>query len=195
MTALLELPGVRERVQGLSVEGYHRLGELGILGHNVELLRGIVITKMPKSPLHEVVAQKLMKRLLAQVPEGFEVRREGPLTLRDSEPEPDLSVVQGQPDDWATAHPSNAQLVIEVAVSSRAVDESKAEIYAEAGIPEYWLVRPEDRVVDVYSRPTLGGYFSKITLSERESLRCASVPGVELPIAEILPPVSASGAA
>src|SRR5712675_1067218 len=105
MTALLELPGFRERVQGLSVEGYHRLAELGMLGEDVELLRGLVITKMSKSPVHELVCQKLMKRLLAQVPEGFEVRREGPLTLRDSEPEPDISVVHGQPDDWAKAHP------------------------------------------------------------------------------------------
>lgn len=186
MTALLELPDVRERVQRLSVEGYHRLGELGIFGKNVELLRGIVIAKVSKSPLHELVAQKLMKRLLAQVPAGLEVRKEGPLTLRDSEPEPDLSVVQGKPEDWATAHPSTAHLVIEVAVSSRAVDESKAEIYAEAGIAEYWLVRPEDRVVDVYSRPTSGGYFSKVTLSERERLQCASVPGVAFLIADIL---------
>ena len=58
MTALLELPAFRERVHGLSVEDYHRLGELGILSRDVELLRGIVVTKMPKTPLHELVAQK-----------------------------------------------------------------------------------------------------------------------------------------
>lgn len=41
MTALLELPAVRERVHLMSVEDYHRLGELGVLSHDVELLRGI----------------------------------------------------------------------------------------------------------------------------------------------------------
>src|SRR5438876_8537599 len=104
MTALLDLPAVRQRVHLMSVDEYHRAGETGVLSEDVELLRGIVVTKMPKSPLHELVSQKLMKRLLTQAPEGFEVRREGPLTLRDSEPEPDLSVVRGKPDDWATAH-------------------------------------------------------------------------------------------
>src|SRR5262245_3154115 len=142
MTSLLELPAFRERVHRTSVEEYHRLGELGVLSEEVELLRGIVVTKMPKSPLHELVAQKLMQCLLATVPSDFVVRREGPLTLRDSEPEPDLSVVHGQPDDWAAAHPSTAHLVVEVAVSSAVLDEGKAEIYAEADIPEYWLVRP-----------------------------------------------------
>ena len=187
MTALLELPDFRERVQGLSVAGYHRLGELGMLAENVELLRGIVVTKMSKSPLHELVCQKLMKRLLRLVPGGFEVRREGPLTLRDSEPEPDISVVRGQPDDWVKAHPASAQLVVEVALSSAALDEGKGAIYAEAGIPEYWLVRPAERAVDVYRQPASDGYRSKTTLTEKDTLRSANLPGVEFALIEILP--------
>ena len=153
MTSLLEPLAFRDLVHRTPVEDYHRAGETGVLSDDVELLRGIVVTKMPKSPLHELVAQKLPKRLLAQVPNDFEVRRETPLTLRDSAPEPDISVVRGKPDDWATAHPSTAHLVIEVAVTSTALDEGKAKIYAEAGLAEYWLVRPEDRAVGVFREP------------------------------------------
>jgi len=187
MTALLELPAFRQRVHSLSIEGYHRLGELGMLSEDVELLRGIVVTKMPKSPLHELVSQKLMWLLLARVPNGFEVRREGPLTLRDSEPEPDISVVRGKADDWAKAHPATAHLVVEVSVSSVALDEGKAEIYAEAGIPEYWLVRPEDRAMDIYREPASGGYLSRTAVSEGDTLRSTSIPGNEFAVAEILP--------
>lgn len=187
MTSLLELPAFRQRVHLLSVEEYHRLGELGMLSEDVELLRGIVVTKMPKSPLHELVAHKLMRCLLAKMPHGFEVRRESPLTLRSSEPEPDLSVVRGKADDWAKAHPSTAHLVVEVAVSSLGIDEGKAEIYAEAGIPEYWLVRPEERAVDVYREPTVEGYLSRTTLSGNSTLCCASIPGVALSLTDILP--------
>ena len=187
MTSLLELPAFRQQVHLLSVEEYHRLGELGMLSEAVELLRGIVVTKMPKSPLHELVAHKLMLCLLAKAPDGFEVRRESPLTLRGSEPEPDLSIVWGKPDDWAKAHPSTAHLVVEVAVSSAALDEGKAEIYAEAGIPEYWLVRPEERAVDVYREPTAEGYLSRTTIAGKDILSCASIPGVELALADILP--------
>jgi len=187
MTALLELPAFRERVRGLSVEGYHRLGELGLLSDDVELLRGLVVTKMSKSPLHELVAQKLMRLLLARVPSGFEVRPERPLTLSDSEPEPDISVVRGTPDDWATGHPTTAHLVVEVSVSSASLDEGKGDIYAEAGILEYWLVRPEDRAVDVYRQHMRNGYSSKTTLRENDTLRSTSLPGVEFVIVEILP--------
>ncbi len=188
MTDLLELPTVRgSGMQGLSVEGYHRLGEAGMLSRNVELLRGIVVSKMPKSPLHELVAQKILELLLNKAPPGFCVRKEGPLTLPDSEPEPDVSVVAGRADDWATAHPSTAQLAVEVAVSSTALDESKAEIYAEAGIAEYWLVRPEARAIDIFTQPSGGQYLSKITVTENQTLRSASLPGVEFQVADALP--------
>jgi Uma2 family endonuclease len=187
MTALLELPAFRERVHGLSVEDYHRLGELGILSTDVELLRGIVVTKMPKTPLHELVAQKLLHILIAHVPKGFTVRPERPLTTRDSEPEPDISVVRGKPDDWVRAHPSTAELVVEVAVSSVLFDARKGEIYAEAGVPEYWVVRAEERELDVYSTPTREGYACKNTLREKDVLVCKSLTGIQFTVAEILP--------
>lgn len=187
MTALLDLPAVRQQVHLMSVEEYHRAGETGVLSNNVELLRGIVIRKMPKSPLHEVVVQKLTDLLLAQVPKEFKVRREGPLTLRGSEPEPDISVVKGKPDDWAKAHPSTAELVIEVAISSVALDESKAELYAEARVPEYWLVRPGERAMDVYRKPTSAGYLLRRTFSEHDRVVCESLPMVELLVADVLP--------
>jgi len=188
MTSLLESPAVREQVHRMSVEEYHRAGETGVLSEEVELLRGIVVTKMPKSPLHEFVAQKLTDLLLAKVPAGFKVRTERPLTLRDSEPEPDISVVMGKPEDWLAAHPSTAHLVIEVAVSSEVVDERKADIYAEAGIPEYWLVRPENRTAEIYREPTPDGYLFRRALTEHDALNCASFPALEFSVKEILPP-------
>jgi Uma2 family endonuclease len=187
MTSLLELPAVRERVHRMSVAEYHRAGEAGVISEDVELLRGLIVNKMAKSPLHEFVSQKLMYLLLALLPKMFQLRREGPLTLRDSEPEPDLSVVRGQPEDWAAAHPSTAHLVIEVAVTSAAMDEGKADIYSEAGIPEYWLVRADVRTVDVYREPTAEGYRSKVTLNAGENLRCASVPEIAFEVGEIFP--------
>ena len=185
MTSLLELPTVRERVHRMSVAEYHRAAEAGAISENVELLRGFIFTKMAKSPLHEFIAHRLLKLLMLLVPRGFEVRHEAPLTLRDSEPEPDLSVVSGQEADWMEGHPSQAQLVVEVAVTSATVDESKAEIYAEAGIPEYWLVRAQERTVDIYREPTPEGYRHKITVAAPDTLSCASLPGVSFPVADI----------
>lgn len=187
MTSLLELPDVRERMHRMTVQDYHRAGEIGVLSEDVELLRGFVVTKMPKSPLHEFVSQNLMECLLAQLPAGFKVRPKRPLTLRDSEPEPDLSVVRGKTEDWISSHPSTADLVIEVAISSSAIDESKAQIYAEAGIPEYRLIRPEERTADVFRQPSGNKYLSKTSLTERDVLRPATIPGIKIPLKSILP--------
>lgn len=188
MTPLLDLPAVRQRVYPVSVEAYHRLGELGELAEDVELLRGLVVKKMPKSPLHEFVAQILMELLLRLVPPGFTLRPERPLSLAGSEPEPDLAIVPGQATDWLRAHPTTAALVIEVAVSSVELDEGKAGIYAEAGIPEYWIVQPEQRTVTVYREPAGDRYQARTVLSDEAQLRCAALPGVEFPVASILPP-------
>jgi Uma2 family endonuclease len=187
MTALLDLPAVRQQLHLWSVEDYRRAGETGVLKKDVELLRGIVVTKMPKSPLHELVAGKLAEILLQQVPKQFKVRREAPLTFKDSEPEPDISVVNGKWDDWQANHPSTASLVVEVAITSEALDVTKAEIYAEAGIAEYWLVRPERRSVEVHRGPGRHGYTATHSLHEDETLKCASIVGVEFKVASIFP--------
>ena len=74
-----------------------------------------------------------------------------------------------------------------MAITSLALDESKAGIYAEAGVPEYWLVRPEQRVVDVYREPTSDGYLFRRTLREHDRLECASLPGAAFRVVDILP--------
>src|SRR6266446_4049646 len=98
--SILEIPEVRQRVSPLSVEEYHRLSEFNENGRRTELIRGIVIEKMSKSPLHSSVAKLLYDKLVQILPDGFIVRREDPLTLPDSEPEPDIAVVRGRKEDF-----------------------------------------------------------------------------------------------
>src|SRR5580698_591189 len=100
MTTILELPEVRRRVSRLTVEEYHRLDEFNENGKRTELIRGLVIEKMSKSPLHATIASLLYKLILPMVPAGFTARKEEPLTLHDSEPEPDVSVVRGSDQDF-----------------------------------------------------------------------------------------------
>jgi Uma2 family endonuclease len=172
-------------VHRVSVEEYHRMGALGMLDKSHELLRGYVVKKMPKSPLHVRILQKLLMLLVRSIPGGMFVRPEQPLTIGDSEPEPDLSVVRGEPDDWAERHPATAELVVEISVSTLEVDVEKAGIYAEAGVPEYWLVRPEQAEVDVYRSPADGRYMEKLTLRGADTLRCGSIAAVEVKLGEL----------
>src|SRR5258705_11804860 len=150
MAAILEIPEVRERLSRLSVEDYHRLGEFNENGRRTELIRGLIIEKMSKSPLHRLIASLLYELLRNQVPEGFTVWKEEPLTFSDSEPEPDVSVTRGELRDFGVAHPTTAELVVEVAVSGPALDRENALLYAEAGVVEYWIVLARERQVEVY---------------------------------------------
>jgi len=185
MTAILEIQEVRARISPLSVEEYHRLDEYNENGRRTELIRGIVIEKMSKSPLHRTISAILHELLLAQLPQGYSVWKEEPLTFADSEPEPDISVTRGRKADFAAAHPATAELVVEVAVSSAALDRENASLYAEAGVKEYWIVLGLERQVEVYRGPENGRYQQKRLLGHDETLECTSLPMVRVRVSDL----------
>ncbi|MCA9267130.1 MAG: Uma2 family endonuclease, partial [Planctomycetales bacterium] len=92
MIQILEKQAVRSQAMPVSVAQYHRLCETGIVSQRTELLRGVILEKMTKSPLHVYLVRWLLNWLASGVPAEFDVRQEQPLTLVDSEPEPDLAV-------------------------------------------------------------------------------------------------------
>jgi Uma2 family endonuclease len=154
-------------------------------GKRTELIRGIVIEKMSKSPRHRKCTVKPYKMMLARVPDGYTAWQEEPLTLRDSEPEPDISVLRGSDDDYDDVHPSTACLVVEVAVSSVELDRALAAIYAEAGIQEYWIVLVRGQAVEVYRRPVDGVYQEKSVVQGDATLSSSGVPGLEVSLSEL----------
>jgi Uma2 family endonuclease len=185
MAAILDIPEVRQRVSRLSVAEYHRLDEFNEKGHRTELIRGILIEKMSKSPLHAAIAKRLYDLLARMIPSGFVVRREDPITFADSEPEPDIAVVTGNEAEFFQAHPKTAELVIEVAVSSPALDRQNASLYAEAGVKEYWIVLGTERRVEVYRQPDGGRYLEMRVVGLGEIIECASLPGVRIQVADL----------
>src|SRR4051812_26379400 len=122
MVAVLENPAVRARVMPCSVEQYHRFGELGVLSERTELIRGAVVEKMSQSPLHGSIVERLRLHIESLLPPQSHVRQEKPLTFADSEPEPDLAVVHGVRGQFLRVHPTTAEVVIEVCVSSEPLD-------------------------------------------------------------------------
>jgi Uma2 family endonuclease len=185
MPAILEIPEVRQRVSPLSVAEYHRLGEFNGNGRRIELIRGIVIEKMSKSPLHSSIAKRLYDRIAALLPRGLVVRREDPITLADSEPEPDIAIVRGSEADFFQAHPATAKLVVEVAVSSPELDRASVSLYAEAGVAEYWIVLGQERQVEVYRQPENGRYKEMHVFGFNDTLECATVPAVRIPVSDL----------
>lgn len=170
MIELLETPAVRRQVAPLSVDGYHRLRDWGLAPVKSELLNGVIVEKMTKSPLHTLLVHRLIESLSGSLPAGYMLRKEDPLTLSTSEPEPDLAIVEGDFEMFADRHPSTAKLVVEVAVSSEELDRAKADLYASAGIEQYWLVLSGSKSVIIFSRPRPTGYEEEDVMENGQSL-------------------------
>lgn len=151
----------------ISVEQYQRMIASGAFHEDdpVELLEGVVAAKMPKNPPHAVATRSGDQLLSALIPRGWHVRNQEAVTLADSQPEPDLTVVRGRTRDYAHDHPGpgDIALVVEVADTSLADDRRKARIYARARIPIYWIVNLAKRCIEVYSSPRGSGENARYT--------------------------------
>jgi Uma2 family endonuclease len=156
-------------VRPLTQDEVLRMVEVGILGEDepVELLLGVLTAVGVKTPAHEQVKLRLGRWLAPGFAEGrYDVRTEGPVAVPDrtSLPAPDVAVVAR---DDAIAHPATALLVVEVAVSSLRVDTTiKPDLYAAAGVPEYWVVDVVERRLRVFRDPGPEGYASTRTLAD-----------------------------
>ena len=167
--------------------------DAGILDEDehVELLEGEIVEMSPQEKPHARATTRLNRWLTRALGDEYMVRVQMPLTLRRSEPEPDLAVVRAIDEASARRHPTTALLVVEVADSSARYNlEVKARIYARARIPEYWLVLVlvlvlvRRRVVEVLTSPDpkRGVYRKRVTLSEGEALRPGTLPGLSLAV-------------
>ena len=147
------------RTKRFSVAEYHTLIESGALTteHALELLEGLIVEKMPIYPPHRFATDEI-RRILTKLLEGkYFVSGQQPITTNDSEPEPDGYVARGTSRDYLENHPAaeDLLLVVEVSDSTLKLDQKgKKQVYARAGIPQYWIVNLEDSLVEVYSNPT-----------------------------------------
>jgi hypothetical protein len=185
--SVLEDPAIRARVHAVSVADYHAMIESGVMGENLELLRGALVEKMSKSSLHSRLVLWLLRWFTQNLPTGYSVRPEQPMTLADSEPEPDLLVIAGDIDDFTEAHPKTAELIVEVCVSSEAIDRLKLQLYAEAGVRECWLVLAEERVLERHTAPEGAAYRNVERVSSPETLESTVFTGMALPPVGLFP--------
>lgn len=149
---------VSEPVFPLSVEQYHSMIDAGTLGEDdpVELIEGALVFKMPKNPPHEASLGQIQDLFPSRLLPGWLLRLQAPITLSDSEPEPDATIVRGQRGDYRKRHPhaDEVALVIEVANTTLPRDRGmKLRTYARAGVATYWIVNLVDRHIEVYTNP------------------------------------------
>ncbi|WP_414530752.1 Uma2 family endonuclease [Nodularia chucula] len=174
-----------------SVQQYHQMLASGILREDdrVELLRGEIIEMSPIGTKHAACVNRLVNLLVQLLDKRAIIAAQNPVVLNNnSEPQPDVALVQPRNDFYATAHPQPQDifLLIEVADSTVMYDrEEKIPLYAEANIMEVWLVDINAEMVEVYQQPTGGTYqlMHKLTRDERLSIK--AFPDINITVKQI----------
>lgn len=180
MLEVLDLPDIRKQVAPISIERYHRMIDLGLFDDwNVELINGVLIQKLSKTPLHVFIVLYLFDRLIEHCSEStFQVRKEDPITIGDSEPEPDISVVEGPRSRFIGSNPTTAQFIVEVAISTLTMDRTKSGAYASANVPEYWIVCPNSAKVEIHRKPQDGKYTENEVVTADSTIHSSALPGL-----------------
>jgi Uma2 family endonuclease len=159
MSALLTPPAPnfpRPRAPRWTVAEFHHMRSRGWFGNlRPFLLDGVIMEQGPMNPLHANALGLVLAALQSAFGTGWWVRVQSPLEVDEfNDPFPDFTVVRGGPRDYPGVHPTTAALVVEVSDTTLQLDMTeKAERYATAGVPEYWVLDLTARELHVYRDP------------------------------------------
>jgi Uma2 family endonuclease len=176
-----------------TVNEYRRMTETGILDpdERVELIDGQIVSMSAKNPPHaatNLCAADYLRNLLAGL---ALIRIQDPVTLNaNSEPEPDIAVVQIDPRLYQDFHPApgNILLLVEVADTTLETDRNrKARAYAKAGIADYWILDVNRRQVYVFREPVGENYRQETIFDEDGILSMLAFPEIEIQVGRLFP--------
>ncbi|MEB3178262.1 MAG: Uma2 family endonuclease [Nostocaceae cyanobacterium] len=180
----------------LSVQEYHQMAASGIFHpeERLELIAGQIIKMSAKGTAHSAATARTEKLLNNLLLERVLVRLQEPVQLDDySEPEPDIAVVMPNSLYYEDHHPTLSEifLIIEIADSSLKYDrEVKAQIYAQSGVADYWVLDINGRKLHVYRSPSPEGYQSETILGEDLSISPLAFGDCAIAVREMLRPRS-----
>ena len=170
-------------------EEYYELFERGFFeGQRVELIDGEILTMSPMNDPHAFGIMLTLEALRQSFVGDFTFRPQMPMVLlAGHEPEPDIAILKGTIRE-NPKHPSTALLIVEVSESSFFYDTTvKAKIYAEAGVPDYWVLDLKGRRLRVFREPNATGYTSQKEYFPNESIAPLAAPSVPIRVADLLP--------
>lgn len=189
MTTTITMPQpVRLR---FSVDDYYKMIELGMLKdyERAEIIEGELIKKMTVGDRHAAIVNFLTKFFVKNVSDEILVSVQNPVRLSDyDEPEPDLVLADLTKYD-GKRHPRPAEILLVVEVSDSTVKydrDVKLPLYAEAEVPEVWIVNIPNNIVEIHTHPSVGLYQSVKIFRRGETIETERLPNLGLRVNEIL---------
>ena len=160
-------------------------------GQRFELIDGDLIDKMGQSPPHSH-ALRLLHAWLAKIFGAERVQVQQPIEAAPAErerslPEPDLSILPEEKDDYRRRHPRGDELLLAVEVADTTVRydaTTKRDLYARAGVPEYWVLDIPGRRLIVH-RGLTQDHFEQIEMLPESAV--VSAGGMQIPLSDLLP--------
>jgi Uma2 family endonuclease len=179
-------------------EEYYLMGEAGLFqDQRVELIDGEIIVMAPQKDIHAIAVGLARSAAALAFPSGVWIREQLPLQIgNSSEPEPDVSVIKGSPRDFkGIGHPQTALLVVEVSLTTLLFDRArKANLYASAGIGDYWIINLVNGTLEIRRNPVadpaspLGHRFDTTTiLTASDRVSPLAAPSANIAVADLLP--------
>ncbi len=188
-TATMAVELTRHR---FAVADFDRMIEAGILDRDsrVELIDGRVMDMLPVSARHARGVNRLSQAFVAGVDRAATVSIHKLVRLGDhDEPRPDVTLLRHRDagDARALAAAEDVFLVAEVADGATAYEEeTEAELYAHAGISEYWVMDIGRGHLLVHREPTEDGYATTRVYRRGERVSPLAFPDLTLAVDDIL---------
>lgn len=182
-----------------TVMEYRQMTTAGVLSpdERIELIEGQLLQMAAKGTAHSAAVTRIDRILSAQLADRALLRLQDPVQLTNfSEPEPDLAVVQLDPQDYEDHHPTPSEifLLIEVADSTLKRDlEIKAPLYARSQIPDYWVLDVQERCLYVLQQPRETGYERLEVLQPEAWVSPLAFPDCRVRVADFLSQTTQSG--
>lgn len=204
MSAVLELTEEIKKIENngngnsvvkpflISVEMYDLMIEHGILteNHNVELINGEIIEKMPKGTKHTSVTRIITKFFYKNLIDNIVIQVQDPIKLIASEPEPDIVLAKNDENGYADRkpNPQDILLIVEVSDSTLIYDRNvKGKLYSNAVILQYLIVNVLNNTIEDYRQPSEDGWHSKQTYKIGDSFSLIAFPELEINVTDFFP--------
>ena len=172
-----------------SIEEWHDLVNTGLLeGKSVEFLEGEIIEVSPEGIEHSYTNDSVVKYLRNLLANLADVKESHPITLDNSEPEPDIAVVRLPESIYRNHHPYPQDIYWLIEISNRTLKkdmEDKIITYARNGIPEYWVIDLVNKKLITYTQATDINY-EQVTEYKTGTVSSLAFPDIAIALDKLL---------
>ncbi|MDJ0510028.1 MAG: Uma2 family endonuclease [Crocosphaera sp.] len=172
-----------------SIDEWHELVESGVLeGKPVELLEGDIVEMSPEGIEHSYTNQSVSDYLTDLLKGQAYIRDAHPITLDNSEPEPDIAIVRLPTTIYRHHHPYPQDIYWLIEVSNKTLKkdlEQKIITYARNKIPEYWVIDLKNQKLIIHTQIENNRY-SQITEFTSGKIISQAFPNIKIDLNQLL---------